>query len=91
MSITGRFFRTVVYAGAAAAATYFFDPERGPDRRAKARDQLDDWLRQAEDSEVQRIPGVDRVIDLLHTPGEPAPDEAEASSQASPPAGSTIE
>jgi osmotically-inducible protein OsmY len=154
MSIKGRLFRTVVYAGGAAAAAYFFDPERGRTRRATARDQLSAKLRQAERSaetrlryaegkaegvvhrasatspgppaddrmladrirselgdrfpdetaeltvvdgtvelrgqvgdeaamellvaDVKRVPGVTRVDNLLHTPGQPAPNKAEA-------------
>ena len=160
MSIKGRLFRTVVYAGGSAAAAYFFDPERGQARRAQARDQLGVRLRRAEQSaearlryaegkaegvlhsvsripadppaddraladrirselgnrfpdetaeltvvdgtvelrgqvgdeaakalvvaEVKRVPGVKRVVNLLHTPEQPAPNkaEAEAASQA---------
>lgn len=154
MSIKGRLFRTAVYAGGAAAAAYFFDPDRGRTRRATARDQLGAKLRQAERSaearlryaegkaegvvhrvsamppeapaddrmladrilselgdrfphetaeltvvdgtvelrgqvgdeagkallvaEVGRVPGVTRVENLLHTPGQPAPNKAEA-------------
>ena len=160
MSIKGRFFRTAVYAGGAAAVTYFFDPERGRARRAQTQDQLRAKLRRAERkaeaelryaegkaegivhklsaippdapaddraladrirselgdrfpdetaeltvvdgtvelrgqvgdeaakallvAEVKRIPGVKRVVNLLHTPDQPAPNkaEAEAASQA---------
>jgi osmotically-inducible protein OsmY len=154
MSIKGRLFRTAVYAGGAAAATYYFDPERGRARRAMARDQLNAKLRRAERSaearlryaegraegvvhtaaampheppaddrmladrilselgdrfpsdtaeltvvegtvelrgqvgdeaamgllvaDVKRVPGVARVENLLHTPGQPAPNKAEA-------------
>jgi osmotically-inducible protein OsmY len=166
MSIKGRLFRTVLYAGGAAAATYFFDPERGRARRASARDQMGAKLRRAEQTaerelrhaegraqgvvhrlaaippdppaddraladrirselggrfphetaeltvvdgtvelrgevgddagiavlaaEVQRVPGVSRVVNLLHTPGQPAPNKVEAQ-QASDAAASTIE
>jgi osmotically-inducible protein OsmY len=39
-------FRTVLLAGAlGAAASYFFDPERGKGRRSRARDQLGALLR----------------------------------------------
>jgi BON domain len=160
MSIKGRLFRTAVYAGGAAAAAYFFDPERGRARRTQARDQLNAKLRKAERSagarlryaegkaegvvhrvstttpgppaddrmlydrirstlgdrfpdetaeltvfdgtaelrgevgdeaakallvsEVKRVPGVMRVVNLLHTPGQPPPnkEEAERASQA---------
>lgn len=38
--------RTLFIAGAlGAAASYFFDPERGRGRRTRARDQLGGWLR----------------------------------------------
>jgi hypothetical protein len=69
MSIKGRFFRMVVYAGSGAAAAYFFDPERGPARRAQAREQLEAKLGQAEPSAVPSEPGAARA---------PAPDQAEA-------------
>jgi len=154
MSIKGRLFRTAVYAGGAAAAAYYFDPERGRSRRAMARDRLNAKLRRAERSaearlryaegrvegivhtaasmppeppaddrmladrirselgdrfpsdtaeltvvdgtvelrgqvgdeaaigllvaDVKRVPGVARVENLLHTPGQPAPNKAEA-------------
>ena len=160
MSFKGRLFRTAVYAGGAAAAAYFFDPERGRARRAATRDQLGAKLRRAERSaearlryaegkaegilhsaasmppeppaddralsdrirselgdrfphgtaeltvvegtvelrgqvgdeaakallvaEVRKVPGVRRVVNLLHTPEQPAPNkvEAEEASQA---------
>jgi hypothetical protein len=154
MSFKGRLFRTAVYAGGAAAATYFFDPERGRARRTQARDQLRARLREAERkaeaelryaegraeglvhklsairpeppvddrqladrirselgdrfpdetaeltvvdgtaelrgqvgdeaakallvADVRRVPGVRRVVNLLHTPDEPPPNKAEA-------------
>ena len=153
MSIKGRLFRTAVYAGGAAAAAYFFDPERGVARRTAARDQLGAKLRRAEHTaetklryaegkaegllhtassvpaspvddrtltdrirselgdrfphetaeltvvegtvevrgevpddaakalvvaSVRKVAGVRRVVDLLHTPGDPAPNKAEA-------------
>jgi osmotically-inducible protein OsmY len=166
MSIKGRLFRTVVYAGGAAAAAYFFDPERGRARRASARDQVGAKLRQAEQTaerelrhvegraqgvvhrlsaippdapaddraladrirselgdrfpdetaeltvvdgtvelrgevgddagiallvaQVRKVPGVSRVENLLHTPGQPAPNKVEAQ-EASQAAASTIE
>jgi osmotically-inducible protein OsmY len=166
MSIKGRLFRTVVYAGGAAAAAYFFDPERGRARRAQARDQVGAKLRQAEQTaerelrhvegraqgvvhrlsaippdapaddraladrirselgdrfpdetaeltvvdgtvelrgevgddagiallvaQVRKVPGVSRVENLLHTPGQPAPNKVEAQ-EASQTAASTIE
>jgi osmotically-inducible protein OsmY len=172
MSIKGRLFRTVVYAGGAAAAAYFFDPERGRARRAQARDQVGTKLRQAEQTaerelrhvegkaqgvvhrlsaippeppaddraladrirselgdrfpdetaeltvvdgtvelrgevgddagiallvaQVRKVPGVSRVENLLHTPGQPAPNKVEAqqASQAAagdPTLGSAVE
>ena len=154
MTIKGRLFRTAVYAGGAAAAAYFFDPDRGRARRAQARDQVGAKLRQAERStearlryaegkaegllhsvsamppeppaddralsdrirsqlgdrfphgtaeltvvegtvelrgevgdeaakallvaDVRKVPGVRRVVNLLHTPDQPAPNKAEA-------------
>ena len=166
MSIKGRLFRTVVYAGGAAAAAYFFDPERGRARRASARDQVGAKLRQAEQTaerelrhvegraqgvvhrlsaippdapaddraladrirselgdrfpdetaeltvvdgtvelrgevgddagiallvaQVRKVPGVSQVENLLHTPGQPAPNKVEAQ-EASQAAASTIE
>jgi osmotically-inducible protein OsmY len=154
MSFKGRLFRTAVYTGGAAAAAYYFDPERGRARRAQTRDQLRAKLRQAERkaeaelryaegkaeglvhrlsaipteppaddrqlsdrirsalgdrfpdetaeltvvdgtvelrgqvgdepakallvADVRRIPGVQRVVNLLHTPDEPPPNKVEA-------------
>jgi osmotically-inducible protein OsmY len=160
MTIKGRLFRTVVYAGGGAAAAYFFDPERGRTRRTQARDQVGASMRRAERTaearlryaegkaegllhtvssvpqdppaddralsdrirselgdrfpdetaemtvvdgtvelrgqvgdeaakallvaSVKKVPGVRRVVNLLHTPDQPAPNkaEAEAASQA---------
>jgi osmotically-inducible protein OsmY len=78
MSFKGRFFRTAVYAGGAAAAAYFFDPERA--RRAQARDQLGAKLRQAERSAETRLRYAEgKAEGLLHSvaamPSEPPADD----------------
>jgi gas vesicle protein len=58
--------RTLVFIGLGAAAAYFFDPQKGPERRRVAQEQLNTMMgkasRQAE--EIQRQTGVDpsRVI-----------------------------
>jgi osmotically-inducible protein OsmY len=80
MSFKGRFFRTAVYAGGAAAAAYFFDPERGRARRAQARDQLGAKLRQAERSAETRLRYAEgKAEGLLHSvaamPSEPPADD----------------
>jgi len=40
-----KLFRLIVVSGAGAAANYFFDSERGPQRRAQAKDQANGLLR----------------------------------------------
>jgi hypothetical protein len=76
MSIKGRFFRTVVYAGAGAAAAYFFDGERGEARRAQAREQLEARLRKAGLSATPSEPAAGpAVLDMRDAPDQPAPDE----------------
>ena len=81
MTIKGRFLRTVVYAGGAAAATYFFDPERGRARRAQTSDQLRAKLRRAErraEAELRYAEG--KAEGVLHSasaiPADPADDQA---------------
>ena len=133
MTIKGRLLRTVVYAGGAAAATWFLDPEQGQARRERARDQLgarlgrvqravpsgppaddraltdrirselgdrfpdgtaeltvvdgtvelrgqvgDEAAKALVAAEVKKVSGVQRVVNLLHTPDQPAPNKAEA-------------
>ena len=80
MTIKGRLFRTVVYAGGAAAAAYFFDPERGRARRTTARDQLGAKLRRAERSAEARLRYAEgRAEGVLHsvsaTPAGPPADD----------------
>ena len=80
MTIKGRLFRTVVYAGGAAAATYFFDPERGRARRTKARDQAGARLRQAERTAEAKLRYAEgRAEGALHTvsaiPSDPPADD----------------
>src|SRR5918997_3130504 len=80
MSIKGRMFRTVVYAGGAAAAAYFFDPERGRTRRTQARDQLGARLRRAERSAGAGLRYAEgRAEGLLHSvssaPQDPPADD----------------
>jgi hypothetical protein len=74
MSFKGRLFRTAVYAGGAAAAAYFFDPERGRARRAQARDELGARLRKVERSaEAQLRYAEGKAEGLLHSSIPPAP------------------
>jgi osmotically-inducible protein OsmY len=80
MTIKGRLFRTVVYAGGAAAAAYFFDPEQGRARRAQARDQLGAKLRQAERTAEARLRYAEgKAEGLLHSvasmPAQPPVDD----------------
>jgi len=44
-SLRRKLFRLVVVSGAGAAANYFFDNERGPQRRAQAKEQANGLLR----------------------------------------------
>jgi osmotically-inducible protein OsmY len=81
MSIKGRLFRTAVYAGGAAAAAYFFDPERGVARRAAARDQLGAKLRRAERTAETKLRYAEgKAEGVLHRaasmPAAPADDRA---------------
>ncbi len=81
MTIRGRMFRTALYAGGAAAATWFFDPERGRGRRIQARDQASAALRRAEhQAEVKLRRAQGRAEGALHRmdavpPDPPADDQ----------------
>lgn len=46
-AIRKKIFRLIVVSGAGAAATYFFDRENGPERRAMAKDRANDLLGRA--------------------------------------------
>jgi len=82
MTIKGRLFRTVVYAGGSAAAAYFFDPQLGRGRRVQARDQLKARVRRAESEAERRLRYAEgRAEGVLHTvaavtPDPPADDKA---------------
>ena len=80
MTIKGRLLRTVVYAGGAAAATYFFDPERGRARRATARDRAGARIRQAERTAEAKLRYAEgRAEGALHAvsaiPSDPPADD----------------
>jgi hypothetical protein len=63
--------RSVLLAGAAGAAlAYFFDPERGPARRAQARDQLGSMARRTErDMEKQARHRTNQAVGMAHETG----------------------
>jgi len=44
-SLRRKLFRLIVVSGAGAAANYFFDSERGPQRRSQAKDQANGLLK----------------------------------------------
>ena len=46
-SLRRRLFRTILVSGAGAAASYFFDRDRGPERREQAKAKADTLLRRA--------------------------------------------
>lgn len=46
-SLRRRLFRFAFVSGAGAAASYFFDPDRGPERREQAKAKADTLLRRA--------------------------------------------
>jgi hypothetical protein len=47
-SLRRKLFRLIVVSGAGAAANYFFDSERGPQRRAQAKDQANGLLKRTD-------------------------------------------
>jgi len=49
-SLRRKLFRLIVVSGAGAAANYFFDSERGPQRRAQAKDQANGLLKRTGDA-----------------------------------------
>ncbi len=78
-----KLFRLIVVSGAGAAANYFFDSERGPQRRAQAKDQANGLLRRG----GADVGGAsEHGANIFDTPTSPTP----ASGAARPEAGAVV-
>lgn len=69
-SLRRRIFRTLVVSGAGAAASYFFDRERGPERREQAKAKADTLLRRATPSAGWQP---EQAANVFDTPSRPTP------------------
>ncbi len=78
-----KLFRLIVVSGAGAAASYFFDSERGPQRRAQAKGQANGLLRRGGTD----VGGpAEHAANIFDTPASPSP----ASGAARPEAGAVV-
>lgn len=79
-SLRRRLFRTIVVSGAGAAASYFFDRERGPERREQVKSKADTLLKRSTPSAGWQPERAANVFDTppASTPPAPAPADPAA-------------
>ena len=81
-SLRRKLFRTIVVSGAGAAATYFLDRERGPQRREEIKAKADTLLKRSTPSAGWQP---EQAANVFDPPSAPAPPAAATAEPAAPP------